>query len=128
MLKPFELPDGLAWTDPTEDQIRYAARRGISRDNVATLSITITLRRASDGVERTYTDHWYPFDPAREGRDEMLRGMHYQWLDGNFGCGCNRKVFFARAGDEDDPEDPSCDNAGDERIAIVAPGWLTDER
>lgn len=32
----------------------------------------------------------------------------YAWTDGNFGCDCNRALFFARAAGENDPEDRGC--------------------
>jgi hypothetical protein len=28
----------------------------------------------------------------------------YLWRDGNYACDCNRALFFARAGGEEDPE------------------------
>lgn len=40
----------------------------------------------------------------------------WQWTDGNFGCDCNRHLFFARAVGEDENEDPDC---GDGRYTIV---------
>lgn len=32
----------------------------------------------------------------------------YQWADGNYGCDCNRALFFARAGGEPDPDEYPC--------------------
>lgn len=38
-------------------------------------------------------------------------GKHYQWTYGNYGCDCNRALFFARAGGEDDTDvDQPCGN------------------
>lgn len=30
------------------------------------------------------------------------------WEDGNYSCDCNRTLFFLRAKDEEEPEDPPC--------------------
>lgn len=32
----------------------------------------------------------------------------YLWTDGNFGCDCNRALFFARAGGEAEPDERPC--------------------
>ena len=44
----------------------------------------------------------------------------YMWSDGNYGCDCNRSLFFARARGEDDAEHEEC---GETRfhVEIVGP-------
>lgn len=34
--------------------------------------------------------------------DELWPVTNYMWTDGNYGCDCNRGIFFRRAGQEDD--------------------------
>ncbi|WP_341893794.1 hypothetical protein [Ferrovibrio terrae] len=44
---------------------------------------------------RSYRDHWYdanPWEPHHE----------YLWSEGNYGCDCNRGLFFARANGDTD--------------------------
>lgn len=50
----------------------------------------------STGEKRLYRDE--QFDPNPDS------GSAYGWTDGNFGCDCNRHLFFARAAGEPDPE------------------------
>lgn len=35
----------------------------------------------------------------------------YIWSDGNFGCDCNRALFFYQAGGEEEPEMTPCGNS-----------------
>lgn len=62
----------------------------------------VSIRRNADGVIR-----------ALEPDPESWVGaaMDYLWTDGNLGCDCNRSLFFARAGGEDDPDTFCGDNA-----------------
>lgn len=53
----------------------------------------IKIKRNSDGLIREYNDE-YPWSET----------MEYLWSEGNFGCDCNRALFFARAVGEDDPD------------------------
>jgi len=39
----------------------------------------------------------------------------YIWDEGNFACDCNRKLFFCRAGNEDEPEEIPC---GDGKYSV----------
>lgn len=50
----------------------------------------IKIKRNSDGVVREYKDEY--------------TWNEYLWSEGNFGCDCNRALFFARAVGEDDPD------------------------
>lgn len=36
--------------------------------------------------------------------------IEFYWTDGNFGCDCNRRWEFQRAGGEGEDENPPCDN------------------
>lgn len=47
--------------------------------------------------------------------DGLLDSLHL-WTDGNYGCDCNRELFFLRAGNEEDTAtDIRC---GEERYAV----------
>jgi hypothetical protein len=66
------------------------------------MSYDVVIRRASDGVERTYRmDNC----PCPEDADD------FWWTEGNGACDCNRGDFFARAGGEEDPDTPCGDSA-----------------
>jgi hypothetical protein len=41
-------------------------------------------------------------EPGEEHPSEFI------WEEGNYSCACNRRLFFARAGNEDDPEEHPC--------------------
>jgi hypothetical protein len=77
------------------------------------------LRRVSDGVERTVVDET-GFSIDDGDVEDAIRSVVYQWSDGNYSCDCNRALFFARAGGEEEPE-VEC---GEGAYAIVAPDWL----
>lgn len=49
----------------------------------------------------------------------------YIWEEGNFSCDCNRELFFARAGDEDDDLDGPCGDQ--ERFSVNLENALTHE-
>ena len=51
------------------------------------------LRRNSTGEVREHAAYY--------SGDE---GWEFQWTEGNFGCDCNRALFFARAKGEPDPD------------------------
>jgi hypothetical protein len=48
------------------------------------MSLEITLRRNSDGRAVFHSE-------------EAFDGWHYAWSGGNYGCDCNRQLFFDRA-------------------------------
>lgn len=56
--------------------------------------VTVTLRRTSDGVTRKWT----------EARNSLC-DPRYWWEEGNGSCDCNRTIYFARAGGEEEPDD-----------------------
>lgn len=51
------------------------------------------IRRNADGVVRTMPETF---------------NNYYLWSDGNYSCDCNRALFFARAVDEAEPDEPPC--------------------
>jgi hypothetical protein len=65
---------------------------------MTTIPITAFIRRNSDGVVREHKDSL----PAEDGSANA-----YIWEDGNYGCDCNRAIFF---GDFQDGEERKCTN------------------
>lgn len=59
-------------------------------DDSETVTAKIRIRCNATREIRTHVDENY--DPSND----------YQWTDGNYGCDCNRGLFFARAGGESD--------------------------
>lgn len=58
----------------------------------------VTLRRRSDGLVVTVTDE-YKNDAVGVWREKIEWEPHnaiFQWTDGNYGCDCNRHLFFER--------------------------------
>lgn len=71
------------------------------------MPVTITLRRNADGATADVTDQSSDWDEAG-----------FIWTDGNYGCDCNRYLFFERAhGRDPDFDDGEC---GDTAYSIVA--------
>jgi hypothetical protein len=69
----------------------------------------IHIQDTSTGETRTYND--------------KCPWSEYMWTDGNFGCDCNRHLFFERAiGNE--PDDAEC---GETRYLISVPSEGYDE-
>lgn len=73
-------------------------------------TLLCTLRRKSDGKVVEYRDEWTL---------DNLDGVVYQWTDGNYGCDCNRTLFFARASGEDEPDMDSLECGDDERFELL---------
>lgn len=130
MIAPFELPEGLSWGALTDHDRRWLEGngegsipmgRGVPTEQHAHLDIVMTLRRRSTGEARVYRTDWCPFLPTT--KDDLLRGVLFQWTEGNFSCNCNRSIFWAEAGGEPAPDETPCD-IGDDRFEIVAPEWL----
>lgn len=130
MNKPFELPDGVMWR-AFDDRDRswwcgdgkgsHPMGRGVPLDECASVSITYRLQHIETGEEWLVHDRWIPFH-VREDKDDVLRGIAYQYTEGNFGCGCSRARFWADARGEDCDEDVACD----QKWRITWPQWLAE--
>lgn len=59
--------------------------------------LKITIRKNATLESRSY-----------ESDSDKYGSVEYIWGDGNYGCDCNRALFFARAGGEEDPVDIPC--------------------
>jgi len=72
------------------------------------MKIVVQIRRNADGAIRLREDT--TVDPEWSDTDE------YMWSDGNYGCDCNRGLFFALAGGDDEPTTECGDTAYSVRI------------
>jgi len=54
----------------------------------------VSIQKTSTGEVREYIERDHDWSDLDE----------YMWTDGNYGCDCNRALFFARAADEDETE------------------------
>lgn len=68
---------------------------------------TVTILDTETGKMATYEDK-FPEGP-------WSKGDEYLWTDGNFGCDCNRHIFFAQARGEGSAEERKC---GDDRFQV----------
>ncbi len=66
------------------------------------MSITVHIRDNTTGETREHRD---PYD-----------WFEFLWSDGNYGCDCNRGLFFGRAGPDGEGLEVDC---GEERFSIV---------
>lgn len=114
MTGPFDLPEGATWRELDDRDRAWLGSVAIS--------LTIRLRRVSDGLERDVIERWYSFVP--EGRGDLVGSITFQWLEGNYSCDCNRALFFARAAGEPEPEDRPCT---DDQFVVVSPAWLAGD-
>jgi hypothetical protein len=74
------------------------------------MKYTVILRNNATGEERRYADG---FEWDDEGH------FTFMWTDGNYGCDCNRELFFKRAGGEQGKVDLDDERCGSERYAAL---------
>lgn len=63
------------------------------------MTLRVEICRMADRVVRVYETSFAWDDSGVTGSSSYL------WSDGNYGCDCNRALFFARAAGEEDPDD-----------------------
>lgn len=65
--------------------------------------IHVLIKDTETGEQRTYVFDYPKFDWTMDdwGDDGSETFM---WSEGNYGCDCNRGLFFAEAGGADDPD------------------------
>jgi len=72
--------------------------------NGPSIVIRAEIRRTSDGEVRTYDENYTVDDP--------IDCAVYQWTLGNYGCDCNRRLFWMRADGQEvfacEPDAPPC--------------------
>lgn len=66
-------------------------------NELAEKPILVHIRKNKTGEIRIYNDIIY-FDDV------------YMWEDGNYSCDCNRRLFFARANNEEEDWESGCGN------------------
>lgn len=118
----YELPEGVRLVEIRDDQLDWYQRTGVPLP-WRKVMIDVTIKRVADGLARTIVDEtgFDVADPTQEAIDDTIYGGgRYQWQDGNYGCDCNRRLMFQRAGDEDET-DHEC---GHGEFVITSPDWL----
>ncbi len=85
--------------------------------NVPIVNVEISLRRNSDGIVRVLQASYSYCDD----REEEVRLIEFMWSEGNYGCDCNRYLFFERAGCHEPTDEESelhC-NCGEDRYTVL---------
>lgn len=95
----------IAWPDLTLAEAERMADR----------SITVALTDTRTGVTREF-----PFTGSADPG-----AVEFHWSEGNYGCDCNRALFFARAGGE--PADPGDFPCGEGRYRADVRDAVTGE-
>lgn len=63
------------------------------------MKVTVSIQKVQTGEVREYVDEYARFRENGSYDDFM-------WSEGNYGCDCNRALFFALAAGEEDPDHP----------------------
>lgn len=116
--------EGIRIRPPNENDLAWCARVGVA-PMFAKIEVDVTLRRVSDGVERVCVGRCgFQIDaPGSESEDEAIDAAIYQWTEGNYGCDCNRGLFFSRADPDEEFMGSVCSHGA---YRIVAPTWLAE--
>ena len=87
--------------------------------STASVFVNLRLRRTSDALEVDVIDDvGYPADDVHD-----LDGVRFMWSDGNYGCDCNRHLYFERALGNDPELGRVCSRR---MYRVVAPDWLAE--
>lgn len=70
----------------------------------------VEIRNNATGEVRRYRDEYF---------NSPGSASVYLWTDGNYGCDCNRSMFFARAGNEAEDDDEPDVECGDEKFSAL---------
>lgn len=136
----FPLPEGLTWVDadPTPQDVQWLDQSGWGdyanwrEETIGQIVIRLRYRREDDGlvreIEHRSIANLVTKRELERGAERILDGIQFHWTEGNFGCHCNRNIFFAEAGGEARPSrdlgEYSCEGP---RIACVWPPFLADD-
>lgn len=71
------------------------------REGSRWVKIIAQIRKNSTGEVRDYPTYAI-IEDGEESPDT------YIWEDGNFSCDCNRRLFFLRANNDEEPDDEDC--------------------
>jgi hypothetical protein len=122
VLQPWPLPEGMEWREVDDsDRDWWFRTRRTSADECAAVTLKYRLKHHETGEEREIVERWIPFVSTTD-RDEEIGHIVYALTQGSPGCGCNRRLAWARAKDEEEPDDPSCDAVH----SISWPPWLAE--
>lgn len=47
-------------------------------------------------------------EPTWNSEDDLFQTMLFMYAEGNYACDCNRRLFLARAHQQDEPEESPC--------------------
>lgn len=98
---PYTFDEWIAWVEE-----RCAAMRVIAH---------ALIRRVSDGEVREHVhdwtethEKWMRGELSSPGHDlsDTLSAIRFWWEEGNGSCDCNKRLYFAEVGDEDEEEVP----------------------
>lgn len=60
--------------------------------------------------------------PTWESEDDLAGTIQYMFTDGNYSCDCNKRLFLARAHQQDEPDDLDCgDTLTINRLTLIRP-------
>lgn len=89
--------------------------------DLGTYWVRVKFADGSGFLDRWNTGHRYthgtegtkPLDaqyiaPTWESEEDLLSSITYMYNEGNFSCDCNKRLFLARAMQQDEPDNPQC--------------------
>lgn len=60
--------------------------------------------------------------PIWESEEELIHCIVFSYTENNYSCDCNRRLFIARAYQEDEPEDRGCsEDIKLKRLTLIRP-------
>jgi hypothetical protein len=60
--------------------------------------------------------------PTWGSEQELFETIDYMFLEGNYSCDCNKRLFLARASHEEEPEESHCgDTLKIKRLTVIRP-------
>jgi hypothetical protein len=62
-----------------------------------------------------------PISPTYESEDDLIHCTLYQYLQGNFSCDCNKKLFLARAAQEPMGDHPCGNTLPIQKMTLIRP-------
>ena len=81
-----------------------------------------TGMRYTDGRDNNHPLTAQPISPAWESEDDLFRTMEYMYLEGNYSCDCNKKLFLADAIQaEGEPNEDCGDEIKLKRLTAIRP-------
>jgi hypothetical protein len=71
-------------------------------------------------------EHCHPLNslrirPVWGDEDKLIDGIRFQFLEGNYSCDCNKKIFLANANQEDLDDEECGDTMPIKRLTLIRP-------